>query len=134
MSFFRIYDKPTASCRDGWRSSSIGKQGACSHHGGVKRSGGVISLLGSIVITFFLWTFLFSDKNTNQYNPPKDFESVNNTYYPPFCKKCGSRMTKRVASKGKYKGKPFFGCLRYPRCKSIEKYYEDEENGLKENV
>lgn len=26
------------NCRDGWASSSIGRQGACSHHGGVDRS------------------------------------------------------------------------------------------------
>ncbi len=24
-----------ATCRDGWASSSIGRSGACSHHGGV---------------------------------------------------------------------------------------------------
>lgn len=29
---------PSPVCRDGWRSPSIGIQGACSHHGGVKRS------------------------------------------------------------------------------------------------
>lgn len=30
---------PPGSCRDGWDSPSIGRQGACSHHGGVKRHG-----------------------------------------------------------------------------------------------
>lgn len=28
---------PPARCKDGWHSPSIGQQGACSHHGGVKR-------------------------------------------------------------------------------------------------
>lgn len=35
---------PDASCRDGWESPSIGKQGACSWHGGVvyhKKTGNV---------------------------------------------------------------------------------------------
>lgn len=30
-------DAVAESCRDGWNSSSIGKRGACSHHGGVVR-------------------------------------------------------------------------------------------------
>jgi hypothetical protein len=30
---------PTATCVDGWKSPSIGRQGACSHHGGVKDYG-----------------------------------------------------------------------------------------------
>lgn len=30
---------PEPHCRDGWHSQSIGTQGACSHHGGVKRYG-----------------------------------------------------------------------------------------------
>jgi hypothetical protein len=30
-----IYIKPEAVCHDGWKSPSIGIQGACSHHGGV---------------------------------------------------------------------------------------------------
>lgn len=31
-------DRPTA-CYDGWSSPSIGRQGACSHHGGVREGG-----------------------------------------------------------------------------------------------
>jgi hypothetical protein len=30
---------PEARCADGWASPSIGRQGACSHHGGVRGSG-----------------------------------------------------------------------------------------------
>ena len=30
-----------AVCSDGWASPSIGRQGACSHHGGVSQSGGI---------------------------------------------------------------------------------------------
>jgi hypothetical protein len=32
---FSLYIKPEAVCHDGWKSPSIGVQGACSHHGGV---------------------------------------------------------------------------------------------------
>jgi hypothetical protein len=42
MGFF----VPAATCVDGWKSPSIGRQGACSHHGGVKDYGGVYLLIG----------------------------------------------------------------------------------------
>lgn len=35
---------PPATCRDGWQSPSIGLRGACSHHGGVERHGGLYLL------------------------------------------------------------------------------------------
>ena len=35
---------PAPKCRDGWDSPSIGRQGACSHHGGVRRHGGLVFL------------------------------------------------------------------------------------------
>ena len=46
----------TARCGDGWRSSSIGIQGACSHHQGVDRSRAqnafFISLLAAVIAAF----------------------------------------------------------------------------------
>lgn len=43
-------------CADGWLSTSIGRQGACSHHGGVEtfiNIYGVISLIvGAIIIIY----------------------------------------------------------------------------------
>src|SRR5436190_20034704 len=33
-------------CSDGWASPSIGRQGACSHHGGADKSGAVIATIG----------------------------------------------------------------------------------------
>src|SRR4029450_11116080 len=38
-----------ANCRDGWASSSIGRQGACSWHGGVDRTPAVRRFLGSVL-------------------------------------------------------------------------------------
>lgn len=35
------------------------------------------------------------------------------------CLLCGSHMIRRVANRGKHKGKPFYGCANYPRCKGI---------------
>lgn len=37
----------------------------------------------------------------------------------PRCPKCGSKMTLRTARQGKYSGRQFWGCLRYPNCKGI---------------
>lgn len=35
-------------CNSGWKSSSIGRQGACSHHGGVNRTPETLRLLASM--------------------------------------------------------------------------------------
>lgn len=37
------------------------------------------------------------------------------------CPLCGSNVVQRTARKGRYAGKVFFGCTRYPRCKGIRK-------------
>ncbi len=37
----------------------------------------------------------------------------------PFCPKCGSKMVLRTARKGKYSGKNFWGCSKYPECNGI---------------
>lgn len=36
------------------------------------------------------------------------------------CPRCGGRLVTRIASKGKYQGKRFWGCSNYPKCKYIE--------------
>jgi DNA-binding helix-hairpin-helix protein with protein kinase domain len=37
----------------------------------------------------------------------------------PSCPACGKQMIQKVAKRGRYKGKPFWGCSQYPRCTSI---------------
>jgi hypothetical protein len=37
----------------------------------------------------------------------------------PNCPKCGIPMVLRMATKGKYKGKRFYGCANYPQCKEV---------------
>lgn len=44
-----------------------------------------------------------------------DFEEAKE----PFCPKCGSKMVLRTARKGKYTGKNFWGCSKYPNCNGI---------------
>jgi hypothetical protein len=37
----------------------------------------------------------------------------------PQCPKCGERMIKRVARKGKNSGGEFWGCPRFPKCRGV---------------
>jgi hypothetical protein len=44
------------TCRDGWGSPSIGRRGACSHHGGVVQSDGPVWIvLGSLAAGFAVY-------------------------------------------------------------------------------
>ncbi|NMB60193.1 MAG: DUF2726 domain-containing protein [Chloroflexi bacterium] len=38
---------------------------------------------------------------------------------PPFCPKCGQPMVLRTAEVGANKGKQFWGCVNYPKCKTV---------------
>jgi hypothetical protein len=38
ISIGSVFVIPASTCRDGWHSPSIGRPGACSHHGGVDRT------------------------------------------------------------------------------------------------
>jgi len=38
---------------------------------------------------------------------------------PPICPKCGVPMVVRTATQGKHKGRKFYGCPNYPRCKEV---------------
>lgn len=37
----------------------------------------------------------------------------------PYCPKCGSKMVLRSARRGKYAGKNFWGCSKFPNCDGI---------------
>ncbi|MRH41562.1 DUF2726 domain-containing protein [Aquibacillus halophilus] len=37
----------------------------------------------------------------------------------PECKKCGAQMVKREAKKGDNKGKLFYGCPNFPKCREV---------------
>ncbi len=52
-----------------------------------------------------------------------------------YCPKCGSIMVLRTARSGKFAGKQFYGCSRYPNCNAIEDFnnYNSDETNLKDN-
>lgn len=41
-------------CNDGWSSSSIGRMGACSHHGGVNHTSGFIAFIFATIVSGWL--------------------------------------------------------------------------------
>jgi hypothetical protein len=38
----------------------------------------------------------------------------------PLCPKCGIPMVLRTVSQGEHKGKQFYGCSNYPRCREMK--------------
>ena len=63
------------TCRDGWLSSSIGRQGACSHHGGVITTlndfGWLVLIISLIVIMGFIVYTLYKDRKNKDQNKRK---------------------------------------------------------------
>jgi len=46
---------------------------------------------------------------------------------PPSCPGCDKKMILRETKRGHYKGKRFWGCQNYPRCKVILEFKDDKE-------
>lgn len=40
----------------------------------------------------------------------------------PVCPKCGIPMVLRIVTQGEHKGKRFYGCSNYPRCREVKAY------------
>lgn len=40
----------------------------------------------------------------------------------PVCPKCGIPMVLRTVSQGEHKGKQFYGCANFPRCREVKMY------------
>ena len=128
-----------STCRDGWRSSSIGRQGACSWHGGVKRTGGW-AFIGSIAsgIATAYWVAKIQARlspppapspaltpsptpTPTPTGPLKSVVTPKRVVVPAphgetACPTCGARMIQRVAKRGKNAGNRFWGCSRFPSC------------------
>ena len=45
-------------CADGWNSTNIGRNGACSHHGGVETHANIYGICCSIFSVIVLWSAL----------------------------------------------------------------------------
>lgn len=109
---------PDIVCVDGWGSPSIGRQGACSHHGGVDNSPLVYTLFFSLFVGFIIASY-FNGKEDQRLEKEREEKLEELKRNSPSCPKCGSYMVKKLARKGKYSGREFWGCSRYPACKGI---------------
>lgn len=49
------------------------------------------------------------------------------------CPDCGKKMVLRIASKGRFVGKPFYGCSNYPICKKIVDVVKEEKKENKKS-
>lgn len=116
-----------AIARDGWRSNAVG-QGACSHHGGVKRwihreidspfrvliipfaAVGAVALAGSGVAAVRL---LGNERRTLPISSPNPSEVTGKPMYGT-CPRCCGHLVRRIRRRD---GKPFLGCGMYPRCR-----------------
>jgi predicted RNA-binding Zn-ribbon protein involved in translation (DUF1610 family) len=56
-----------------------------------------------------------------RHSPSKNVSAVNNSAnsFPKPCPACGAEMVLRTAKKGSNTGNKFWGCSKYPACKSI---------------
>lgn len=84
-------------------------------------------IIGFPVISYFLVTKLIPEppknpRNINRFTPRvrrEDENHIGNNVNPLSCPRCNSTMKLRVARKGSYAGKEFWGCTNFPRCKGI---------------
>jgi len=139
-----------AVCSDGWGSSSIGRSGACSGHGGVRHWPGIIAVIFSAFVALRFHEYLAS-RNEKPGNPDRievqgPSNSLGNsratsaessateskrtrrrirTYIQ--CPRCRSKMALRTATRGGNAGGQFWGCSKYPRCKGTRKYEPESQ-------
>lgn len=121
--------QPTV-CSDGWASGSIGRRGACSHHGGIGTNWSLLGVfLGSGLGAYAVGRTLVEVErrkraaltkqrdagqalaNVRQYSEPPRASST------PACPLCGGFMRERLAKRGRNAGGKFWGCGNYPRCR-----------------
>ena len=62
---------------------------------------------------------LLKDKISPSTTPPQP-EANKQENGIPLCPKCGIPMVLRTVSQGEHKGKQFYGCKNYPRCREMK--------------
>lgn len=102
------------TCVDGWHSPSIGRQGACSHHGGVKpnpRSGWIflISLVSALATYLFLRYFAprssSSENNSDSSGKYRHAYVINQKAIKPTISEAERKRRRYFASKKRSKKK-----------------------------
>lgn len=118
------------TCKDGWASPSIGRQGACSWHGGVDRTRQNLAFWGSVILGFVAYGLINVKtiiEATKIWGEPPSAETKDNPAKPkPACPLCGRPMVPRLAKRGRNTGNLFFGCSRYPACRGTRNIKDRE--------
>lgn len=142
------------TCADGWASPSIGRQGACSHHGGVDGSAGLWGLIGGGVAALAAYKLAARGRRhigiepavsaeivqgappteLKPLAPPSPAAEPDDFVWPPrpvrrepkakrkstsgiVCPECGAGMVRRKATRGRRRGRMFYGCETFPVCR-----------------
>lgn len=103
------------TCRDGWASSSIGRQGACSWHGGVDNSRGFLILIYAAVSGFVGFCVFGKLEPRPQYKQP-------NPILRQRCPRCGGHMHYDREHEGQAR------CNRYPICSGEQPALDDRSS------
>lgn len=107
-----IWGPVIITCVDGWHSPSIGRQGACSHHGGVKpdpRSGWLflISLVSALATYVFLKSLaptpIFSEENLDNSSSSHNRYAINKKLAPSNLSEAERKRRRYFASKRRRK-------------------------------
>ncbi|MER8918235.1 hypothetical protein NKI32_31150 [Mesorhizobium sp. M0761] len=136
-------------CKDGWHSMSIGRRGACSWHGGVgglDHGNWVLPATIALgVAAGFAWSALRAKwsetatpveewgpvyvpqpeeppsrpKISSEVSGQEGMQSVLKQSGWLACPVCAAEMKPRMAHRGRYGGRDFWGCSRYPSCNEI---------------
>ncbi len=65
------------------------------------------------------------ETNVTEVKPPTPQVTENKPASPtaaPICPKCGIPMVLRIVTQGEHKGKKFYGCANFPRCREVKPY------------
>jgi hypothetical protein len=128
---------PHTVCRDDWPSASIGRRGACSHHGGVGTNW--LALLATLAsagcgVAVSRWLSSRTEKARRaQYEAqaketelrPPGRDAQRSIMRGTFCPSCRAPMRLRTARKGRFAGQQFWGCSKYPRCRGVRPFQPD---------
>jgi hypothetical protein len=134
--FFVALQGP-ARCRDGWASPSIGRQGACSHHGGVSSSPLLFELTLSALVGWAAGALRnrplemrrLAERRAEQERIDAELKAKAQEDGTA-CPLCGFPLLRRRAYRGKNRGGHFMGCSRYPQCKGTRDLTPDEASTI----
>ena len=99
-------------CHSGWRSPSIGKSGACSHHGGVDRSAQSAAFLFSLVMGCVSGVY-FGTRQSHRLRQKIKLKVLDkNNLNLPNCPFHGNMIIFIDEQ-----GEKYIACRKYPECK-----------------